>query len=99
MASRRALSSLLADLPFLARFSSLRASSFLGSGLGFGASSAALGSSFGFGAALGFFGGIQLYRLVPQLFFPQQATNFFVAEFTFPPGTSIATTRWRFWLS
>jgi multidrug efflux pump subunit AcrB len=43
-------------------------------------------------ATVGFFGGIQLYKLVPQLFFPQQATNFFVAELTFPPGTSIRTT-------
>ncbi|UCF46774.1 MAG: efflux RND transporter permease subunit [Myxococcales bacterium] len=43
-------------------------------------------------ATVGFFGGIQLYGLVPQLFFPQQATNFFVAELTFPPGTSIRTT-------
>lgn len=43
-------------------------------------------------AIVGFLGGLQLYRLVPQLFFPQQATNFFVAELTFPPGTSIQTT-------
>ncbi len=43
-------------------------------------------------AVLGFYGGIQLFALVPQLFFPQQATNFFVAELTFPPGTSIRTT-------
>ena len=43
-------------------------------------------------AVVGFFAGIQLYRFVPQLFFPQQATNFFVAELTFPPGTSIDTT-------
>jgi multidrug efflux pump subunit AcrB len=43
-------------------------------------------------AVVGFFLGIQLYGFVPQLFFPQQATNFFVAELTFPPGTSIATT-------
>ncbi|TNF62300.1 MAG: efflux RND transporter permease subunit [Deltaproteobacteria bacterium] len=43
-------------------------------------------------AIVGFFGGIQLYGLVPQLFFPQQAINFFVAELTFPPGTSIRTT-------
>jgi multidrug efflux pump subunit AcrB len=43
-------------------------------------------------AIAGFVGGIQLYRVVPQLFFPQQATNFFVAELTFPPGTSIQTT-------
>ena len=43
-------------------------------------------------AVIGFFAGIQLYRFVPQLFFPQQATNFFVAELTFPPGTSIDTT-------
>jgi multidrug efflux pump subunit AcrB len=43
-------------------------------------------------AVVGFFAGIQLYNFVPQLFFPQQASNFFVAELTFPPGTSIGTT-------
>ncbi len=43
-------------------------------------------------AVAGFFGGLQLYRYVPQLFFPQQSTNFFVAEFSFPAGTSIGTT-------
>ncbi|MGB5809819.1 MAG: efflux RND transporter permease subunit [Polyangiales bacterium] len=43
-------------------------------------------------AVLGFLGGMQLYSLVPQLFFPTQASNFFVAEFTLPPGTSIKTT-------
>ena len=43
-------------------------------------------------AVIGFFAGIQLFSLVPQMFFPTQATNFFVAEFTFPPGTSIRTT-------
>lgn len=43
-------------------------------------------------AIVGFVAGMQLYGLVPQLFFPQQATNFFVAELTFPPGTSIQTT-------
>ena len=43
-------------------------------------------------AVVGFFAGMQLYTLVPQIFFPTQATNFFVAEFTFPPGTSIRTT-------
>ena len=43
-------------------------------------------------AIVGFLAGIQLYRLVPQLFFPQQSTNFFVAEFSFPPGASIRTT-------
>ncbi|MBW1832190.1 MAG: efflux RND transporter permease subunit, partial [Deltaproteobacteria bacterium] len=43
-------------------------------------------------AIVGFFAGMQLYTLVPQIFFPTQATNFFVAEFTFPPGTSIRTT-------
>ena len=43
-------------------------------------------------AVVGFFAGMQLYKLVPQIFFPTQATNFFVAEFTFPPGTSIRTT-------
>ncbi len=43
-------------------------------------------------AVLGFLAGMQLYKLVPQMFFPTQATNLFVAEFTFPPGTSISTT-------
>ena len=43
-------------------------------------------------AIVGFLGGIQLYRLVPQLFFPQQSSNFFVSELTFPPGTAIRTT-------
>jgi multidrug efflux pump subunit AcrB len=43
-------------------------------------------------ASAGFFLGIQLFALVPQIFFPTQTTNFFVAEFTFPPGTSIRTT-------
>ena len=43
-------------------------------------------------AVVGFVAGIQLFSLVPQMFFPTQATNFFVAEFTFPPGTSIRTT-------
>jgi multidrug efflux pump subunit AcrB len=43
-------------------------------------------------AVIGFLAGMQLFRLVPQMFFPTQATNFFVAEFTFPPGTSIRTT-------
>jgi len=43
-------------------------------------------------AVVGFYAGMQLYKLVPQMFFPTQATNLFVAEFTFPPGTSIRTT-------
>ncbi len=43
-------------------------------------------------AGVGFILGIQLFTLVPQIFFPTQTTNFFVAEFTFPPGTSIRTT-------
>jgi len=43
-------------------------------------------------AVVGFYAGMQLYKLVPQIFFPTQATNFFVAELTFPPGTSIGTT-------
>jgi len=43
-------------------------------------------------AIVGFVLGIQLFTLVPQMFFPTQTTNFFVAEFTFPPGTSIGTT-------
>ena len=43
-------------------------------------------------AVVGFVAGMQLYKFVPQMFFPTQATNFFVAEFTFPPGTSIRTT-------
>ena len=43
-------------------------------------------------AIVGFVAGMQLYTLVPQVFFPTQANNFFVAEFTFPPGTSIRTT-------
>ena len=43
-------------------------------------------------AVVGFVLGIQLFSLVPQMFFPTQASNFFVAEFTFPPGTSIRTT-------
>ncbi len=40
----------------------------------------------------GFLGGMQLYKFVPQIFFPTQAENFFVAEFSFPAGTSIRTT-------
>ncbi len=43
-------------------------------------------------AVVGFIAGMQLYKFVPQMFFPTQTTNFFVAEFTFPPGTSIRTT-------
>jgi multidrug efflux pump len=43
-------------------------------------------------AIVGFVAGMQLYTLVPQVFFPTQANNFFIAEFTFPPGTSIRTT-------
>ncbi|MBW2161417.1 MAG: efflux RND transporter permease subunit, partial [Deltaproteobacteria bacterium] len=43
-------------------------------------------------AIIGFYAGMQLYKLVPQMFFPTQTTNLFVAEFTFPPGTSIRTT-------
>jgi multidrug efflux pump subunit AcrB len=43
-------------------------------------------------AVVGFFLGIQLFSLVPQIFFPTETSNFFVAEFTFPPGTSIRTT-------
>jgi multidrug efflux pump len=43
-------------------------------------------------AVIGFYAGMQLYKLVPQMFFPTQSTNLFVAEFTFPPGTSIRTT-------
>jgi multidrug efflux pump subunit AcrB len=43
-------------------------------------------------AVMGFFAGMQLYKFVPQIFFPMQASNFFVAEFTFPPGTAIRTT-------
>jgi len=43
-------------------------------------------------AIIGFLAGMQLFKLVPQVFFPTQTTNFFVAEFTFPPGTSIRTT-------
>ena len=43
-------------------------------------------------AIVGFVAGMQLYTLVPQVFFPTQANNFFVAEFTFPHGTSIRTT-------
>ncbi len=40
----------------------------------------------------GFVIGIQSFKYVPQIFFPTQTSNFFVAEFTFPPGTSIRTT-------
>jgi multidrug efflux pump subunit AcrB len=43
-------------------------------------------------AVIGFLAGMQLYRLVPKIFFPTETSNFFVAEFTFPPGTSIRTT-------
>ena len=43
-------------------------------------------------AVAGFFGGMQLYRFVPQIFFPTQVDNFFMAELTLPPGTSIDTT-------
>ena len=43
-------------------------------------------------ALLGFLLGIQLFTFVPQIFFPTETSNFFVAEFTFPPGTSIRTT-------
>jgi multidrug efflux pump subunit AcrB len=43
-------------------------------------------------AIVGFLAGMQLYKFVPQMFFPTQTTNFFVAEFTFPPGSSIRTT-------
>jgi multidrug efflux pump subunit AcrB len=43
-------------------------------------------------AGVGFILGIQLFSLVPQIFFPTQTTNFFVAEFAFPSGTSIRTT-------
>ncbi|MFW2387023.1 MAG: efflux RND transporter permease subunit, partial [Polyangiales bacterium] len=43
-------------------------------------------------AIIGFFAGIQLFNFVPQMFFPTQTSDFFVAEFTFPPGTSIGTT-------
>jgi len=43
-------------------------------------------------AVMGFFAGMQLYKFVPQIFFPMQASNFFVAEFMFPPGTAIRTT-------
>ena len=40
-----------------------------------------------------FVGGMQLYRFVPQIFFPDQGTNFFLAGFSLPSGTSIETTR------
>ncbi len=43
-------------------------------------------------AIIGFIAGMQLYKLVPQIFFPTETSNFFVAEFSFPPGTSIRTT-------
>jgi multidrug efflux pump subunit AcrB len=43
-------------------------------------------------AVIGFAAGMQLYKLVPKIFFPTETSNFFVAEFTFPPGTSIRTT-------
>ncbi|MDH3843876.1 MAG: efflux RND transporter permease subunit, partial [Myxococcales bacterium] len=43
-------------------------------------------------AVVGFFAGMQLYKFVPQIFFPTQANNFFVAEFSLPPGASIRTT-------
>ncbi len=43
-------------------------------------------------ALVGFFAGMQLYQFVPQIFFPTQASNFFIAEFSFPPGASIRTT-------
>jgi len=43
-------------------------------------------------AVIGFVAGMQLYKLVPKIFFPTETSNFFVAEFTFPPGTSIRTT-------
>lgn len=43
-------------------------------------------------AIVGFFGGVQLYRLVPQIFFPDQKENFFMAELKLPPGSSIGAT-------
>ena len=44
-------------------------------------------------ATAGFFLGIQLYRFVPQIFFPDQGTDFFLAGFSLPQGTSIETTQ------
>lgn len=40
-----------------------------------------------------FIGSLQLWGLVPAIFFPYQERPFFMAELSLPPGTSIETTR------
>lgn len=43
--------------------------------------------------ALAFAGSLQLWSLVPSIFFPPQESSFFMAEFLLPDGTSIRTTQ------
>ncbi|HJK90595.1 MAG TPA: efflux RND transporter permease subunit [Polyangiaceae bacterium LLY-WYZ-15_(1-7)] len=40
-----------------------------------------------------FVGSLQLWQLVPEIFFPSQERAFFMAELSLPPGTNIEATR------